>query len=157
MQAIDQALNSAMNNSTNHPGFEEMIGIYSASGGTSTADDLALLLEERNKGNFVSLVQHIAFRDIVSYEWRNHCWIPLFQFDIRNMDIKQEVCRVTQELSPVFDNRMLAMWFAEPNAWLKGRRPVDWIESHFSDVLYAARAHRFVAVGRRHAKHSLAH
>ena len=147
MQAIDQAPNSAMNNSTNHPGFEEMIGIYSASGGTSTADDLALLLEERNKGNFVSLVQHITFRDIVSYEWRSHCWIPLFQFDIRNMDIKQEVRRVTQELSPVFDNGMLAMWFTEPNAWLKGRRPVDWIESHFSDVLYAARAHRFVAMG----------
>ena len=147
MQAIDQAPNSAMNSALNHSGFEEMIGIYSASGGTTTADDLALLLEQRNKGNFVSLVRHIALRDIVSYEWRNHYWIPLFQFDIRNMDIKQEVRRVTQELSPVFDNGMLAMWFAEPNTWLKGRRPVDWIDSHFSDVLCAAQAHRLVAVG----------
>ena len=147
MQAIDQAAKSAMRSAFNPPGFEKMIGIYSATGGTTTADDLAQLLEVRNKGNFVSLVQHIAMRDIISYEWRNHCWIPLFQFDILNMDIKQEVRRVTQELSPVFDNGMLAMWFTEPNAWLKGRRPLDWIESHFSDVLYAARAHRFVAAG----------
>ena len=147
MKAIDQAPKSAMYNALNHPDIEEMIGIYSASGGTTTANNLALLLEERNKGNFVSVVQHIAMRDIVSYEWRSHCWIPLFQFDIRNMGIKQEVRRVSQVLFPVFDNAMLAMWFTEPNAWLKGRRPVDWIDSHFSDVLYAARAHRFVAAG----------
>ena len=147
MKAIDQAPKSAMCGALNHPDIEEMIGIYSVSGGTTTADDFALLLEERNKGNFVSLLQHIAMRDIVSYEWRSHCWIPLFQFDICNMSIKQEVRRVSQVLCPVFDNAMLAMWFTEPNAWLKGRRPVDWIDSHFSDVLYAARAHRFVAAG----------
>lgn len=147
MQALDPVPHCARSSASSYPGFEEMIGIYSAIGGTTTADDLAVLLEKRNKGNFVSLVQHIAMRDIISYEWRSHCWIPLFQFDIRNMNIKQEVRRVTQELSPVFDNGMLAMWFTEPNAWLKGRRPVDWIESHFSDVLYAARAYRFVAAG----------
>ena len=146
MQAIDQAPQSAMNSALNPPGFEEMIGIYSASGGTTTADDLAVMLKERNKGNFVSLERHIALRDIVSYEWRNHRWIPLFQFDIRNMDIKQEVSRVAQVLSPVFDNGMLALWFTKPNTWLKGRRPVDWIDSHFSDVLCAARAHKFVAL-----------
>lgn len=50
----------------NHPDVEEMIAIYIASGGTTSADDLAVLLEKRNKGNFVSLVQHIALRDIVS-------------------------------------------------------------------------------------------
>ena len=147
MQAIEKAPISAMNVALPPPDYEKMIGIYSASGGTTTADNLALLLEKRNKGNFVSLVQHIAMRNIISYEWRSHCWIPLFQFDIRNMDIRQEVCRVTQELSPMFDNGMLAMWFTEPNTWLKGRRPVDWIDSHFSDVLYAARAHRFMAMG----------
>ncbi len=136
-----------MNSTMNHPGFEEMIGIYSANGGITTADDLALLLKVRNKGNVVSLERHIALRDIVSYEWRNCYWIPLFQFDTLNMDIKQEVRRVTQELSPVLDNETLAMWFTEPNTWLKGRRPVDWIGRHFSDVLCAARAHRLVAMG----------
>ena len=147
MQAFEQVPNRARSSAFNFPGFEEMIDVFSASGGTTTADDLALLLEERNKGNFVSLAQHIASRDIVSYEWRNCYWVPMFQFDIRSMNIKQEVRRVTQELCPVFDNRMLAMWFTEPNTWLKGRRPVDWIDSHFSDVLYAARAHRFAAMG----------
>jgi hypothetical protein len=50
-------------------------------------------------------------------------------------------------LTDVLDNWTLAWWFTEPNAWLKGRRPVDMVDGQFSEVLGAARADRFVAVG----------
>ena len=137
----------AMTNVFNHHGFEAMIGAYKTSGGTARADDLALLLEEKSKGNFVSVAKRIVSRDIFSFEWQDHFWIPMFQFHSHDLSIKQEVRRVVHELADVLDNWTLAWWFTEPNAWLKGRRPVDVVDRQFSDVLHAARADRFVAVG----------
>ena len=147
MRGFDQVPICAMNSVFNYDGFEEMIGIYSANGGTTTADDLAQLLEERSGGGFDDVAKYIVSRDIISFEWRNHYWIPLFQFDISNMSLKQGVRKVTRELSPVLDNWTLALWFTEPNVWLDGNRPVDRVDSHISEVLEAARADRFVAAG----------
>ena len=137
----------AMTNVFNHQGFDAIISAYKTSGGTTRADDLALLLEEKSKGNFVSVARWIVSRDIFSFEWQSHLWVPMFQFDPYDLSIKQEVRRVVHELAAVLDNWTLAQWFAEPNAWLKNRRPVDLVDSHFSDVLYAARADRYVAAG----------
>ena len=147
MRGFDQVPRCAMNSVFNHDGFEEMIGIYSANGGTTTADGLAQLLEERSGGGFDDVAEYIVSRGIVSFEWRNHYWIPLFQFDMNDMSLKRGVSKVTRELSPVLDNWTLALWFTEPNVWLDGNRPVDRVDSHISKVLDAARADRFVAAG----------
>ncbi len=127
--------------------FDAMIGAYQTSGGTARADDFALLLEQKQKGNFVSVAKRIVSGDIFSFEWQNDFWIPMFQFNSEDMSIKQEARRVVHELTAVLDNWTLALWFTQPNAWLKGRRPVDMLERHFSEVLNAARADRFVATG----------
>lgn len=137
----------AMTNVFNHRGFDAMIGAYKTCGGTARADDLALLLEEKQKGDFVSVARRIVARDIFSFEWQDHYWIPMFQFHPHDLSVKQEVRRVVHELNAVLDNWTLAQWFAEPNVWLKGKRPVEMVDSHFSDVLGAARADRFVATG----------
>lgn len=137
----------AITNVLNRQGFDDMVDAYKSSGGTARADDLALLLEERQKGDFVSVAKRIVSRDIFSFEWQNHFWVPMFQFHPHDLSIRQEVRRVVHELSAVLDNWTLALWFTEPNAWLKGRRPVDMLERNFSDVLHAARADRFVATG----------
>ncbi len=136
-----------MTNCFNREGFDAMVGAYKTSGGTARADDLALLMEEKRKGNFVSLARRIVSRDIFSFEWQSHLWVPMFQFHPHDLSIKQEVRRVVHELATVLDNWTLAQWFTQPNAWLKNRRPVDLVDSHFSDVLHAARADRFVAAG----------
>lgn len=78
----------AMTNVFNRQGFEAMIGAYKTSGGTARADDLALLLEEKSKGNFVSVAKRIVSRDIFSFEWQNHFWIPMFQFHSHDLSIK---------------------------------------------------------------------
>ena len=137
----------AMTNVFNHQGFDAIINAYKTSGGTTRADDLALLLEEKNKGNFVSMAKRLVSRDIFSFEWQNHFWVPMFQFHSHDLSIKQEVRRVVYELTDVLDNWTLALWFTEPNDWLKGRRPADIVDRQFSDVLHAARADRFVAAG----------
>ena len=128
--------------------FDAMIGAYQTSGGTSRVDDFALLLEQRQRGNFVSVAKRIVSRDIFSFEWQDDFWIPMFQFNPEDMSIKQEARRVVHELACVLDNWTLALWFTQSNAWLKGRRPVDMIDRNFSEVLGAARADRFVATGQ---------
>ena len=137
----------AMTNSFNHNGFDALVEAYKPSGGTARADDLALLLAHVNKGDFVSVAKRIVSRDILSFEWQNHFWVPMFQFNRQDLSVKPEVRRVARELTAVLDNWTLATWFTEPNAWLKDQRPVDMVESCFSDVLHAARADRFVAAG----------
>ena len=134
-------------NASNRQRFDELIGAYKTSGGTARVDDLALLLEERKKGDFVSVVKRIVARDIFSFEWQNHYWVPMFQFDQTDLSVRQEVHRVVYELAGVLDNWTLALWFTKPNAWLKGKRPVDMVDCQFSAVLNAARSDRFVASG----------
>ena len=136
-----------MHNTDDCQGFDAMVGAYKTSGGTVRADDLALLMEHTNQGNFVSVVRRIASRDIFSFEWHNHFWVPMFQFNPDDLTPKHEVRRVVHELSAVLDSWTLALWFTEPNDWLKGQRPVDRVDGHFQDVLHAARADRYVAAG----------
>lgn len=131
----------------NHYGFDSMVAAFKASGGTARADDFALLLEQRKTGNFISLAKQLVSRDIFSFEFKNHFWIPMFQFNLHDLTVSHEAKRVVDELAAVLDSLMLALWFTEPNAWLKSRRPVDMMEHFFSDVLAAARADRFVARG----------
>lgn len=147
MQTFECIPSVAMTNCFNREGFDAMVDAYKTSGGTARADDLALLLEEKRKGNFASVARGIVSRDIFSFQWQNHLWVPMFQFNPHDLSVKQEVRRVVHELAAVLDNWTLAQWFTEPNAWLKNRRPVDLVDSHFSDVLQAARADRQVAVG----------
>jgi hypothetical protein len=147
MQGFQEVPVCAMTNVFNRQSFEAMIGAYKTCGGTARADDLALLLEERQNGDFVSVARRIVSRDIFSFEWQNHFWVPMFQFHAHDMSIRQEVRRVVHELSAVLDNWTMALWFTEPNYWLKGRRPVDLMERQFSDVLNAARSDRLVAAG----------
>lgn len=137
----------AMTNVNNRHGFDNMIDVYRTSGGTARADDLALLLEERQKGDFVSLARRMVTQDIFNFKFHDHFWIPMFQFDVSDMSIKKEVRRVINELNTVLDNWTLALWFTEPNAWLNEKKPIHLIARQFPEVLAAARADRFVAAG----------
>ena len=147
MQSLQEVPPCAMTNVFNRQGFDAMISAYKTCGGTARADDLALLLEHRHEGNFVSVAKRIVARDIFSFEWQNHFWVPMFQFNPHDMSVKQEVRRVAHELTDVLDNWTLALWFTQPNHWLNGERPVDLVDGQFSAVLGAARADRFVAAG----------
>jgi hypothetical protein len=51
------------------------------------------------------------------------------------------------ELASAFDGWPLATWFAQHNAWLNDRSPVDLLDSDLADVLDIARADRFIAAG----------
>ena len=71
----------------------------------------------------------------------------LFQFDLSDMSLRSSVTGILLELTDVFDDLALALWFAEPNAWLADLPPVEVLPSDPASVLDAARADRFIARG----------
>ena len=127
--------------------FAAMRIAYMATGGIARADDLTRLLEDCQRGDFVSLARLIASGQVFGLEWHCSSWVPMFQFDLRDLSIKQGPGRVRAELGNEFDGWDLGAWFARPNSCLNGRRPVDLLDSNLSEVLKASRADRFIAAG----------
>lgn len=120
---------------------------YRASGGTVRRDALARVLHGCDGAHDQTLGKLLVTHDIFSFEWRAVHWVPMFQFDLRDMSVKPRPQRVVAELAHVFDGWALAMWFSQPNHWLRNRRPVDVLDVTLTGVLRAARADRFIANG----------
>lgn len=127
--------------------FIAMREAYRASGGTVRRDALARVLHGCDGARDQTLGKLLLTHDVFSFEWRALQWVPMFQFDLRDMSIRPRPHRVVAELAEVFDGWALAMWFSHPNHWLRNRRPVDVLDSSLTSVLEAARADRFIANG----------
>lgn len=128
-------------------GFVSMLNAFRPSGGTARGDELANLLQDRARGEYVSLARLISTGRLFSFRWRESFWVPMFQFDPDDLTIKPQPQKVVSELAGVLDDWSLARWFAEPHPALRGERPVDCIERYAADVLSAARADRWVMLG----------
>lgn len=128
-------------------GADAMLAAFWDTGGIARGDDLARLLEERDRGESKRLPAMIASGHVFGFEWHREFWVPMFQFDLQNLTLKAGPGVVLAELSPVFNGWELASWFAEPNSSLHGSRPVDMLDSDLAAVLEAARVDRFVAAG----------
>lgn len=118
-----------------------------ASGGAVRESDLAGWLEKRQLGNAVSLAKLIISGNIFGFEWQGNFWIPMFQFDFRDLSIRQAPRKVRAELGGAFDGWALAVWFVQPCVWLNGQSPLALLEADLPAVLEAARSERLVATG----------
>lgn len=127
--------------------FRGLRAAYGHLGGLARGDDLARLLEDRQQGDCVSLAKVLVGREVFGFKWHEELWIPMFQFELRDLSIKTAHRAVLAELTPVFDNWSLADWFARPNSWLCDQSPVHVLGSNLPAVLAAARADRFIASG----------
>ena len=128
-------------------GFAALLAAFHATGGTAKGDDLARLMADHGTGDFVGLARLIAAGDVFGFEWRGTLWIPMFQFEPRDLSINPASRAVLAELGSAFDGWARAAWFAQPNCWLQHRTPVDLLGTELSEVLGAARTDRFIAVG----------
>jgi hypothetical protein len=130
--------------------FVGMLKSFRASGGLLRGDEVVdLIALRRGEGtpNLSKLGRQIASRELVSFEWRGQRWLPLFQFQLADMALRDEVRRIATELAPVKDGWSVALWFSQPNPWLAQRTPVDALRDDFATVMQAARAARFDALG----------
>ncbi len=128
--------------------FVAMLRAFRSSGGLLRGDEVADLLSfhqgpEGCRSGVALLGRQIAARQVVSFEWRGERWMPLFQFTLADMSLRETVRDITSELAPIMDGWALANWYARPNAWLAQQTPVDAIKEDPASVLQAARAERF--------------
>ena len=127
--------------------FVQMLRHYRESGGLARGDEVVERLAQCGNPGVPTLARQIVERSVMSFEWRNELWLPMFQFDLADMALKAGPLQVAAELAPAFDAWHTAFWFVQPNPWLKGRMPVDAINTELAEVLQAARTDRFVAAG----------
>ena len=110
-------------------------------------DDLGRLLDYLNRGDFISLARSISSGAVFGFTWREVFWIPMFQFELRDLSINAAPQAVVAELAGSYTGWSLASWFSAPNSWLQDCRPVDLLNTDLPAVLGAARADRFVVNG----------
>jgi hypothetical protein len=121
---------------------------YRRHGGIVSADEVVNMLSERDHRQPLSRVARwLVAGSVVSFGWQARAWLPLFQFDPREMGVRPEVTAVIRELSGIFDEWELVSWFASPNTWLGNMAPVAAMTSLPAAVIEAARADRFIARG----------
>jgi hypothetical protein len=119
-------------------GFKALRAALRQSGGIAKGDDLARLLEDHRLGDFISLARLIAHHLVFGFEFHASLWVPMFQFDLRDLSLNYGCAPAVGKLAEVYDGWMLAGWFAGPNPRLNGRRPVDALDAMPHDVLSAA-------------------
>lgn len=127
--------------------FDQVEIAYRRSGGIASDADVVNRLRLCSDQPLSRLARWIVARDVVNFEHHGTTWLPLFQFGSEAPAVLPSVTSVIRELVDVFDDWELASWFALPNTWLQGIRPVDVIATHQCAVLEAARADRFIARG----------
>jgi hypothetical protein len=127
--------------------FMDMLRTFRNTGGIARGDEVVDMLRAARSFDVSYLARAIVNREVLSFEWRDELWLPLFQFDPKDMTLREAPRRVVAELACAFDGWALAQWFATPNSWLAGRMPVEAIGDYPADVFHAARGDRFVAIG----------
>ena len=128
-------------------GFISMLEHYRSSGGIANGTELAQRKNQCKDSNLAALAKVIVSGEVFSFEWHGNFWIPLFQFNSKDLTTRHCVAQVLRELSTVFDGWALAVWFVQANAWIENKKPIDLLDSDLSQVLHAARADRYVALG----------
>lgn len=120
---------------------------FRPTGGLVGGDEVVRLLRRRSDQPISMLARWIVSREALSIEWHARTLLPLFQFKLADMNLRPEVTTVLRELSDVYDDWGVALWFANPNAWLDHSAPVDVMGRDAGAVMDAARADRFVVRG----------
>jgi len=146
-QHVHEPLSALVGEPDKDDKFITMLRGFRDTGGLVRGDEVADMLQRLSGHDLSQLARWIVTREVLSFQWRSELWVPLFQFNLSDMSLKDAAQRVSAELAPAFDAWNLSYWFVQPNSWLHDKSPVQLIGSDPSAVFQAARADRFVAMG----------
>lgn len=135
-------LRAEINATPSSDGFLALLRAFFGSGGIARAIELEDMLQERQRGDYISLARLIANGRLFFFEWRDTLWVPMCQFDPRTFQIKPAFEKVWFELAPTLGGWQAANWLAMPNPALNNRRPIDVLDLDFQAVLSAAKLER---------------
>ena len=128
--------------------FIALCDAYSDWGSIAWGEDLSRLMEDFSPElSGTKLACLLAADEIFHLQWRGSVWIPMAQFHLDDLSIDLGVQSVRRELGDHLDGWEMASWFVCGNDLLEGRRPLDVLARELPNVLQAARADRFAAVG----------
>jgi hypothetical protein len=125
----------------------ELLAVFRRQGGVASGDQLATLLRTVGAQPVSTAARWIVHRDVIHFCWRGHSLVPMFQFDRTTMAPWPVVTAVLRELVPAFDDWEVASWFGAANTWLSGSSPVEVLDHAPDEVVRAARADRYIALG----------
>ena len=131
----------------NQDNFAALAAAYQSSGGIFRAEDLVRLASLGDGHGRAKLIDQITSGRVLSFQWRQSYWVPIFQFESGSTVQKNCAREVINELADTFDDWEKVVWFVQPNAWLGGGQPLVLMEHQLPEVVNAARADKFVAVG----------
>ena len=120
--------------------FMGMLDSYRACGGLARVQEVFTIHKSKHGKNYACLARAIVNRELLSFDWQSHVWIPLFQFDRSNMTRLPGLAAVLETLNPDCTAWSLALWFAKPNDWLRDHSPASILGTDAGAVLAAARA-----------------
>jgi len=125
--------------------FLEMSRCFGIRGGWVTGDEMSRRLRRHWDQPISVLANWVTKREIVNVAWRSGILIPVFQFDTQDSRVRPVVPAALAELEGVFDDWEIAVWFAQPNAWLDEQRSLEVAAWDDDAVVQAALADRFIA------------
>ena len=121
--------------------FRDLCESFRATGGIARADDLARLLEDFQCGNFASLAKRMASHEVLSFSWRGMHWVPMFQFDLRDLSLRRSPQQLLEACGAKFDGWALSCWLTTPSDELDGERPLDILDTDLPGLCALARRH----------------
>jgi hypothetical protein len=127
--------------------FVDMLNAYRPSGGLARAQEVAAKCQSCLGASTQTLANWVIGRKVICFEWQSKIWMPLFQFKLQDMTLQPMLGEVLSELVAVLDDWAVAHWFSQSNPWLAGATPADAWATSASEVMHAARAERYVALG----------
>lgn len=133
--------------------FIDMMRCYRCRGGLVRELEVLLQLKDRRPRcdrplvHSAQAVRPVGFERAIRFSWGGWSWLPLFQFRLADMTLREGPVRVVDALGSEFDGWDVAHWFTAPNAWLRNQRPIDVMDNELVLVIEAARTDRFIAEG----------
>jgi hypothetical protein len=116
-----------------------LMSSFGEQGGVASSDEVIGLMRPYWRQPISMLARWIVTRQLVNFNWRTQLLLPLFQFDRPRMTPREGVVDAVRVLAEGLDDEAIALWFVEPNPWLRGASPMS---AEFSDpdgLLEAAR------------------
>ena len=127
--------------------FIAMLDAYRSSGGLARAQEILAMFKRCGGPGVSALARWVVSRELICFEWQAQTWLPVFQFNRRDLTPDLRLRPVFAELTQIYDSWEVATWFSVPNPWLAQRAPVDTLRRDHDAVLEAARAERFALSG----------
>jgi hypothetical protein len=118
--------------------FVMLLDAYRELGGLARAQEVTRMMASRGGPNGIGLNAMLRARDLLSFEWQSHIWIPLFQFDRSTMALLTGLTDVIVLLSSGLEPWEQALWFSQRNPWLGGQIPAQVLALDHEAVVRAA-------------------